>query len=141
MDFVFKATLYLSLLVNFLVSAAAEPPVLGRRWRGAIGKPLMDLLENGDPDLVTDLPGQPNVTFRHYAGYVTVNETNGRALFYWFYEATTRPEEKPLVLWLNGGIKLSLNYDCFLINFVLGLIGKKKSMCIGRAFAGIMWLD
>ncbi|XP_027346904.1 serine carboxypeptidase-like 31 [Abrus precatorius] len=54
-------------------------------------------------DLVTNLPGQPHVDFQHYAGYVTVNETNGRALFYWFYEAITKPEEKPLVLWLNGG--------------------------------------
>ncbi|XP_034698648.1 serine carboxypeptidase-like 31 [Vitis riparia] len=57
----------------------------------------------GNEDLVTDLPGQPAVDFRHYAGYVTVNEENGRALFYWFYEATTQPNEKPLVLWLNGG--------------------------------------
>ncbi|XP_076893739.1 serine carboxypeptidase-like 31 [Bidens hawaiensis] len=54
-------------------------------------------------DLVTSLPGQPNVDFKHYAGYVTVNEKNGRALFYWFYEAWTLPDEKPLVLWLNGG--------------------------------------
>jgi serine carboxypeptidase-like clade 2 len=49
------------------------------------------------------LPGQPDVNFKHYAGYVTVNEQNGRALFYWFYEATTHPDEKALVLWLNGG--------------------------------------
>jgi serine carboxypeptidase-like clade 2 len=54
-------------------------------------------------DLVTNLPGQPPVDFQHYAGYVTVNETNGRALFYWFFEAMTKSEEKPLVLWLNGG--------------------------------------
>ncbi|KAK4439921.1 Serine carboxypeptidase-like 31, partial [Sesamum alatum] len=46
---------------------------------------------------------QPSVRFRHYAGYVTVNEKNGRALFYWFYEATTLADQKPLVLWLNGG--------------------------------------
>jgi serine carboxypeptidase-like clade 2 len=57
--------------------------------------------DNGD--LVTNLPGQPPVDFQHYAGYVTVNETNGRALFYWFFEAMTKSEEKPLVLWLNGG--------------------------------------
>ncbi|RWR88025.1 serine carboxypeptidase-like protein 31 [Cinnamomum micranthum f. kanehirae] len=57
----------------------------------------------GSGDQVTDLPGQPTVGFRHYAGYVTVNENNGRALFYWFYEAAARPEEKPLLLWLNGG--------------------------------------
>ncbi|MED6189185.1 Serine carboxypeptidase-like 32 [Stylosanthes scabra] len=52
-------------------------------------------------DLVTNLPGQPLVDFNHYAGYVTVN--NGRALFYWFFEAITNPQDKPLVLWLNGG--------------------------------------
>ncbi|KAJ9136206.1 hypothetical protein P3X46_033307 [Hevea brasiliensis] len=57
--------------------------------------------------LVTNLPGQPHVDFRHYAGYVTVNEKNGRALFYWFYEATTHPDGKPLVLWLNGGPRCS----------------------------------
>ncbi|KAG9442276.1 hypothetical protein H6P81_018130 [Aristolochia fimbriata] len=38
-----------------------------------------------------------------YSGYITVNETRGRALFYWFFEATNEPEEKPLLLWLNGG--------------------------------------
>lgn len=57
----------------------------------------------GDGDTVTNLPGQPSVDFQHYAGYVTVNEENGRALFYWFYEAMSHPDEKPLVLWLNGG--------------------------------------
>ncbi|KAK1424677.1 hypothetical protein QVD17_20012 [Tagetes erecta] len=59
-------------------------------------------IQNSD-HLVSNLPGQPNVDFRHYAGYVTVNEFSGRALFYWFYEAWSFPEEKPLVLWLNGG--------------------------------------
>ncbi|XP_030473194.1 serine carboxypeptidase-like 31 isoform X1 [Syzygium oleosum] len=58
----------------------------------------------GIEDLVTDLPGQPAVDFQHFAGYVPVDERNRRALFYWFFEAaTSRPEEKPLVLWLNGG--------------------------------------
>ncbi|AAB71481.1 similar to serine carboxypeptidases [Arabidopsis thaliana] len=54
-------------------------------------------------DLVTNFPGQPKVSFRHYAGYVTVNIISGRALFYWFFEAMTHPNVKPLVLWLNGG--------------------------------------
>ncbi|GLT49967.1 hypothetical protein SLA2020_234870 [Shorea laevis] len=54
-------------------------------------------------DQVTHLPGQPSVKFKHYAGYVTVNETHGRALFYWFFEATHKPEEQPVLLWLNGG--------------------------------------
>ncbi|KAF0897700.1 hypothetical protein E2562_000416 [Oryza meyeriana var. granulata] len=49
-------------------------------------------------------PGQPaEVGFRQFAGYVTVNETHGRALFYWFFEATANMATKPLVLWLNGG--------------------------------------
>ncbi|EOA34398.1 hypothetical protein CARUB_v10021926mg [Capsella rubella] len=54
-------------------------------------------------DLVTDLPGQSSVNFRHYAGYVPVDRKNGRALFYWFFEAMSLPNQKPLVLWLNGG--------------------------------------
>ncbi|KAI7740217.1 hypothetical protein M8C21_001293 [Ambrosia artemisiifolia] len=55
-------------------------------------------------DQVTNLPGQTfNVDFTHYAGYVTVNQENGRALFYWLTEATEDPASKPLVLWLNGG--------------------------------------
>ncbi|WVZ74499.1 hypothetical protein U9M48_022676 [Paspalum notatum var. saurae] len=54
-------------------------------------------------DRVAGLPGQPPVGFAQYAGYVTVNETHGRALFYWFFEATASPDKRPLVLWLNGG--------------------------------------
>lgn len=54
-------------------------------------------------DRITALPGQPPVTFSQFSGYVTVNEEHGRALFYWLTEATTEPEKKPLVLWLNGG--------------------------------------
>lgn len=69
-----------------------------------------------EADLVIRLPGQPPVNFRHYAGYVTVNKRNGRALFYWFFEATHKPEKKPLLLWLNGGLytlcpRLSLSYN------------------------------
>ncbi|MCO5606271.1 hypothetical protein L7F22_060458 [Adiantum nelumboides] len=56
-------------------------------------------------DRVTSLPGQPsNVEFGQYAGYVTVNASHGRALFYWFFEADAAdPASKPLLLWLNGG--------------------------------------
>uniref|UniRef100_A0A0D6R2B7 Carboxypeptidase n=1 Tax=Araucaria cunninghamii TaxID=56994 RepID=A0A0D6R2B7_ARACU len=54
-------------------------------------------------DRVLNLPGQPPVGFNHFAGYVTVNENHGKALFYWFFEAATNPAQKPLVLWLNGG--------------------------------------
>ncbi|URE18444.1 Serine carboxypeptidase [Musa troglodytarum] len=54
-------------------------------------------------DLVSRLPGQPEVSFQQYSGYVTVSESHGRALFYWFFEATQDVEKKPLLLWLNGG--------------------------------------
>ncbi|KAK8561445.1 hypothetical protein V6N13_149374 [Hibiscus sabdariffa] len=56
-----------------------------------------------EADRVVGLPGQPPVEFKQYAGYVTVNESHGRALFYWFFEATSNPEKKPVLLWLNGG--------------------------------------
>ncbi|PIA27345.1 hypothetical protein AQUCO_08000015v1 [Aquilegia coerulea] len=36
-------------------------------------------------------------------GYVILDETNQRALFYYFVEAEIDPVSKPLVLWLNGG--------------------------------------
>lgn len=61
-----------------------------------------------EEDRVYELPGQPHVNFKQYAGYVTVNETHGRALFYWFFEAIHQPQQKPLLLWLNGGIFSSL---------------------------------
>ncbi|KAF8697795.1 hypothetical protein HU200_035281 [Digitaria exilis] len=56
-------------------------------------------------DRVLSLPGQPSYSpaFKQYSGYVTTDEYLGKALFYWFFEATDKPDEKPLVLWLNGG--------------------------------------
>jgi len=61
-------------------------------------------IANQYTDRVWYLPGQPeNVNFAHYSGYVTVNKSAGRALFYWLTESPTKPESKPLVLWLNGG--------------------------------------
>ncbi|TVU15136.1 hypothetical protein EJB05_38641 [Eragrostis curvula] len=59
-----------------------------------------------EADLVTGLPGQPAVGFRHYAGYVDVGSGGGKALFYWFFEAEKEPEKKPLLLWLNGAVNL-----------------------------------
>lgn len=56
-------------------------------------------------DLITQLPGQPPVWFQQYSGYVTVDEKNQRALFYYFAEAEIDCASKPLVLWLNGGLK------------------------------------
>ncbi|CAN6319792.1 unnamed protein product [Urochloa humidicola] len=55
-------------------------------------------------DKISELPGQPGkAVFDQYAGYVTVDATAGKALFYYFAEAAEEPSTKPLVLWLNGG--------------------------------------
>ncbi|XP_010551814.1 PREDICTED: serine carboxypeptidase-like 25 isoform X3 [Tarenaya hassleriana] len=56
-----------------------------------------------EKDRITSLPGQPDVTFEQFSGYVTVDRVAGRALFYWLTEASRLPSSKPLVVWLNGG--------------------------------------
>ncbi|CAL1387217.1 unnamed protein product [Linum trigynum] len=43
------------------------------------------------------------VMLQQYSGYVTVDETQQRKLFYYFVEAKTNSTSKLLVLWLNGG--------------------------------------
>jgi Serine carboxypeptidase len=58
--------------------------------------------------LVTSLPGlnfAPN--FNQYAGYVTVDESHGRNLFYWFVESQNDPANDPVVLWLYVASLLS----------------------------------
>ncbi|KAF8694268.1 hypothetical protein HU200_038406 [Digitaria exilis] len=54
-------------------------------------------------DRIRRLPGQPEVSFGQYSGYVSVDDAGKRALFYYFVEAEVDPASKPLVLWLNGG--------------------------------------
>ncbi|EXB95303.1 Serine carboxypeptidase-like 40 [Morus notabilis] len=49
------------------------------------------------------LPGQPRVNFTQYGGYVTVDKTAGRSLYYYFAEAHYHQDSLPLLLWLNGG--------------------------------------
>ncbi|KAI8545880.1 hypothetical protein RHMOL_Rhmol07G0071800 [Rhododendron molle] len=54
-------------------------------------------------DRIDKLPGQPNAGFDQYGGYVTVNESAGRAFYYYFVEAQKAKHSLPLFLWLNGG--------------------------------------
>jgi len=91
----YSFSLHLFLLLFFILSSA--------RASEADFELTQDVLARQEADRVIRLPGQPEVTFKQYAGYVTVNESHGRALFYWFFEAIENPEEKPLLLWLNGG--------------------------------------
>ena len=88
-----------TLVLLFLVAAVSTAAAAGTdesSWRG-----------EQERDRVPRVPGQGfNASFAHYAGYVTVSEERGAALFYWFFEAATDPASKPLVLWLNGGTAL-----------------------------------
>lgn len=60
-----------------------------------------------EADKILMLPGQPSTSkIVQYSGYVTVDPTAGRALFYYFVESAENSSTKPLVLWLNGGNKL-----------------------------------
>ncbi|KAG7628744.1 Peptidase S10 serine carboxypeptidase [Arabidopsis thaliana x Arabidopsis arenosa] len=69
--------------------------------------------EQKERDLIENLPGQPSVNFKQYGGYVTVNESAGRSLYYYFVEATITKNSSPLVLWLNGGPGCSSLYGAF----------------------------
>lgn len=65
-----------------------------------------------DKDWIKKLPGQPPVKFQQYGGYVTVDGSAGRALYYYFTEAENS-KSLPLLLWLNGGIykqQLSISF-------------------------------
>ena len=58
-----------------------------------------------EQDRIERLPGQPKVEFSQYGGYVTVDKSAGRALYYYFVESEKKKsnESLPLLLWLNGG--------------------------------------
>lgn len=57
-----------------------------------------------EADKIAALPGQPpDVKLQQYSGYINVNETSGKSLFYYFVEASVDAAHKPLLLWLNGG--------------------------------------
>ncbi|KAA0150533.1 hypothetical protein FNF27_03987 [Cafeteria roenbergensis] len=60
-------------------------------------------------DLITDLPGfnasQWPTSWDQYSGYITVDPSHGRKLFYWLQESQdeVNRDNQPLVLWQNGG--------------------------------------
>ncbi|KAH1141266.1 hypothetical protein GYH30_032497 [Glycine max] len=83
-----------TLLFSFLLTTASA--AAGREYSG-------EEAPQQEADRVKNLPGQPPVKFRHYAGYVKLRPNEEKALFYWFFEAQEDPSQKPLVLWLNGG--------------------------------------
>ncbi|XP_010251666.1 PREDICTED: serine carboxypeptidase-like 20 [Nelumbo nucifera] len=64
--------------------------------------------------LILDLPGFSG-TFpsKHYSGYITIDESHGKNLFYYFVVSERNPSEDPVVLWLNGGPGCS-SFDGFI---------------------------
>ncbi|KAH1063718.1 hypothetical protein J1N35_028705 [Gossypium stocksii] len=65
-------------------------------------------------DLISKLPGQPDINFRQFAGYIDVDENVvGRSLFYYFVEAEKDPLTQPLTVWLTGGPGCSSVGDAF----------------------------
>ena len=52
---------------------------------------------------ITNLPGQPPVSFDQYSGYIVLNKTTNKSLFYWFQESQNNPAKDPVALWTNGG--------------------------------------
>eukprot|EP00276_Gloeochaete_wittrockiana_P015291 CAMPEP_0184350174 /NCGR_PEP_ID=MMETSP1089-20130417/37522_1 /TAXON_ID=38269 ORGANISM="Gloeochaete wittrockiana, Strain SAG46.84" /NCGR_SAMPLE_ID=MMETSP1089 /ASSEMBLY_ACC=CAM_ASM_000445 /LENGTH=470 /DNA_ID=CAMNT_0026682763 /DNA_START=35 /DNA_END=1447 /DNA_ORIENTATION=+ len=56
------------------------------------------------PFKVTGLPNlKEAIPFQQYTGYIVVNTTYERSLFYWFMESQSNPATDPVVLWLQGG--------------------------------------
>ncbi|CDP16351.1 unnamed protein product [Coffea canephora] len=101
-----------------------------------------------EKDRIDRLPGQPHVGFKQYGGYITINETAGRAFFYYFVEAQGRkkPEDVPLLLWLNGGPGCSsLAYGAFqeLGPFRVGSNGKTlfKNRFAWNYVANVLFLE
>ncbi|KAL1807539.1 hypothetical protein ACET3Z_024529 [Daucus carota] len=97
----FMSSFYIHFVVVFLVVVVLDGVVLARHQPSEVS--YEEAKAQQGADRIGRLPGQPEVSFKQYSGYVTVNESHGRALFYWFFEATEAPEKKPLLLWLNGG--------------------------------------
>ncbi|KAK4720151.1 hypothetical protein R3W88_018489 [Solanum pinnatisectum] len=85
------------------------------------------LLTEGAPQsaLVTQLPGfTGKFQSKHYAGYVNIDESHGKNMYYYFIESEKNPSKDPVVLWLNGGPGCS-SFDGFVyehgpFNFELG---------------------
>ena len=95
------------------------------------------------PDQVTSLPGlESTVEFQHFAGYLSVNSSNNRNLFYWFTKATNSSND--LVLWLNGGPGCSSVSGFFTENgpFVVKSDGNiKLNNFAWNTRANVLWLE
>lgn len=130
-------------LFHLLVTFTIATVVIAELGTSSTTELNYQILREQEADRVVRLPGQPPVKFRQYAGYVTVNQTHGRALFYWFFEATHKPQEKPLLLWLNGGqvtcYILMILHALILLNFCLFFLGTSPLYSI--ELLDVIWIS
>lgn len=123
---------------------ADDMAVVASRLQGRIMTTLHSGDGSGDDDLrrlregdkIAALPGQPGgVDFDQYGGHVTVDADRGRALFYYFVEAPRhQAASKPLLLWLNGGILLSMTTLCVCYMHILFPYNKSIAIYFLRAY-------
>ena len=96
-----------------------------------------------ESDRIVKLPGQPNSPhISQFSGYITVNEAHGRALFYWFFEAQSLPDKRPLLLWFNGGLSPSLSLSlsvCVCMHIMLYSVCVSMCVCFDGHYVCIKW--
>lgn len=88
----------LSLLKPSHAQFGYPPPVSGLRRIDTPGNPdvFVTYKQPGNDICRTTNPDQ-----KQYSGHVHL--PSGIALFFWFFEAQTNPQDAPLTIWLNGG--------------------------------------
>lgn len=66
--------------------------------------PLSGYTDAARKDQIGHLPGlKGHMKTRQFSGYLEVNATSGRNIFYWFVEAEKDPANAPVLFWTNGG--------------------------------------
>jgi len=86
---------------------------LGAAVTGASALQDASLTPAAAADRITSLPGlAAPLPFDMFSGYITVDESHGRALFYWFVESANEPSTDPILIWLQGGPGCSSLIGC-----------------------------
>eukprot|EP00775_Hariotina_reticulata_P002928 gene2928-3214_t len=100
----FQRQCVLRILLFVLICLHGQRSVALKPFKSTILRSTESYTAAAEADRVLDLPGSPaELDFALFAGYVTVSEVAGRALYYVFAEARSRARHAPLLLWLNGG--------------------------------------
>ena len=93
-------------------------------------------------DEITQLPGlRGGLKSRHHGGYITVDDSHKRHLYYYFVTSENKPAKDPLVLWLNGGPGCS-SFDgefAMLCTYVLISVGYTKCVRTVSVAKACVW--